>query len=190
MENIWETIFHLRRASRALEELVKNGADRKALLGLLSDAVHPYDPSRIRALRYKLKELARLASELDVAGKRAEQVFADPVLDDALSGGILLISRAPIIPAELEAIRECAKNARENARAQRSFLAEYQRNALRWQIGRLTEYVQQSTGNTHYRQIAILLTTALAAVGRPKKLSECAVQKARQRLLVSVRNGR
>lgn len=188
-ESIQETIFHMRHASRALEELVVAGADCKTLLSLLSEAAQPYEPSRIRELRCRWKDLARLASVLDAASKRAEQVSAGQVSDDVLWGGILMISRAPVIPSELETIRECAKNARENARAQRSFLVEYQRNALRWQIGRLTEYIQQSTGNTYYEQIAILLTAAFAAAGRHRELSGASVQKARRLLLESIRNG-
>jgi hypothetical protein len=185
-DKIREEIYGSARALEALDELVREGADREILIGLLLDAVRPYEQSRLKALRCKWKDLEALVAVLHMARERAERIAADPFSNDKLWVGIFRISRAPVIHSELEALRDCAMHAQRNARAQRTFLVEYQRNAYRWQIGRMTEYVKQQTGKLYYRQIADLLSTAFAAIGRQRMLSEDSIRKTRQNLIESI----
>jgi len=186
LDKIQKEICGSARALEALDELVNEGADREILIGLLLDAVRPFEQSQLKALRCKWKDLEALVSVLHMASERAERIATDSFSNDRLWVGIFRISRAPVIRSELEALRDCAMHAQRNARAQRAFLAEYQRNAYRWQIGRITEYVNQKTGKPHYRQLANLLSIAFATFGRQRRLSEESIQKTRQNLINSI----
>ena len=178
-----------RRARNALEKLINAGVAGDVLLELL-DTARPYSPSRLKELRYRRKQLDDLASALEAAGKQAEQIVNDPLSVDW--GALMLFGakRFPVIPSEIETMRDCAKYVRQNAGALGELLRHTLRNAYRWHIGSLIGYVEQTTGKPHYSEVAILLTKAYDAFGRTEQFSADSIKKARQYCTKTIKSAR
>jgi hypothetical protein len=188
-------------ASRAFRKLVRGGADRTAVMGLVVSCVH-HRESWQKPVRRLKKQLESLANQLEIIANQAERVHqeyrslaavmvlilhlysgkfgkGDPAWDDIWERA--KSTKGSSAKIFFGFVRLYAKNCRAKATHLGKMLREFPPRQRRQTLDALLLAVWHGTKRHYDREVAYLLTKAFEVSGDTKEFSEEQIKKHRQR---------